>query len=85
MSFTLPKNGSRPHATGDVQSAAVYAIRPVTDGRCGCVEGKRRRVICGERISWGRGVARRVGSRSWRTRIAMIHRIRAHSLPYQFF
>lgn len=34
------------------------------------MEGKRWRVICGERISCGRGEARRVGRRDWRMRRA---------------
>ena len=34
------------------------------------MEGKRWRVIGGERISGGRGEARRVGRRDWRVRIA---------------
>jgi hypothetical protein len=34
------------------------------------VEGKRCRVICGDRISWGSGETRRVGRLSWRIRRA---------------
>lgn len=71
MSLTLPRTGTRPHATGLVHSAAVYAILPVTVGRCGCVEGKSLSVIWGERISCGRGEMRREGRRSWRILIAI--------------
>lgn len=70
LSFTLPTTGTRPHATGAVHNAAVYAILPLTVGRCGCVEGKRWRLMCGERISCGSGDIRSVGRLSWRIRIA---------------
>lgn len=70
ISFTFPRTGTRPHATGEVHSAAVYAILPVTVGRCGCVEGNNCSVMCGERISCGRGFVRSEGRRSWRMRIA---------------
>jgi hypothetical protein len=64
---TLPMMGTRFQAMGDVQRAALYATRPETVGRCGCVEGNRWRQMLGARRSWGRGWRRRVGSRSWRT------------------
>jgi len=66
---TFPTTGTRPHATGAVQRAALYASLPETVGRWGCVEGKRWREIEGERISWGSGEARRLGRvecRIWR-------------------
>jgi len=63
---TFPTTGIRPHATGAVQRAALYASLPETVGRWGCVEGKRWREIEGERSSWGRGVARSLGRVSWR-------------------
>ena len=50
-SFTLPTIGMRFHAMGDVHSAAVYATRPETVGRCGCVVGKRWRDMFEARIS----------------------------------
>ena len=68
---TLPTSGTRPQVMGEVQRAAWLATRPEALGRCGCVEGKRWRVICGERISGGRGEASRVGRRDWRTRRAV--------------
>jgi hypothetical protein len=69
--LTFPTRGIRPHAIGEVHSAAEYATRPETVGRWGCVEGKRWRVICGERISCGRGDCSKVGMRSWRMRRAI--------------
>jgi hypothetical protein len=39
--FTLPTRGKLLHATGTVQSAARYNVRPFTVGRCGCVEGNK--------------------------------------------
>lgn len=70
LSFTLPTTGTRPHATGAVHSAAVYASFPLTVGRWGCVEGNRWRLMCGERMSDGSGELRRFGRRSWRILMA---------------
>lgn len=39
-------------------------------GRCGWVEGKRRSVICGDRISCGNGEANKVDNRSCKILIA---------------
>jgi hypothetical protein len=64
VSFTLPTRGTLPQATGAVHKAATYAIRPVTVGRCGCVDGKRWRLILGDRMSEGSGDCRRVGKLS---------------------
>jgi hypothetical protein len=72
LSFTLPTTGTRPHATGAVHRAAVYAIFPRTVGRCGCVEGNKWRLMCGERMSCGRGDTSNVGKLSCRIRIAAI-------------
>ena len=43
---------------------------PLTAGRWGCVEGNRRRLICGERMSEGSGELRRFGRLSWRILMA---------------
>lgn len=51
FSLQSPTTGTRPHATGAVHKAAVYASLPLTVGRLGCVEGNSSRLICGERIS----------------------------------
>ena len=67
-SLTLPTSGILPQATGAVHRAATYAIRPETFGRCGCVDGKRCRLICGERMSDGKGDCRSVGSLSCKVR-----------------
>jgi hypothetical protein len=37
------------------------------------VDGKRWRVIFGERISWGRGLERRVGRSFWRVSRAVVY------------
>ena len=72
LSFTLPTTGTLPHATGAVHNAAVYAILPLTVGRCGCVEGNRWRLIWGERMSCGSGDTNSVGRRSCKIRMAAI-------------
>jgi hypothetical protein len=41
-------------------------------GRCGCVEGKRCRVMRGERMDCGGGDWRRVGRWAWRMRRAVV-------------
>jgi hypothetical protein len=64
LNSTLPISGTLPHATGAVQRAATYAIRPETVGRCGCVDGKRCRLICGDKTSDGSGSFNSVGSLS---------------------
>lgn len=66
----MPTSGTRFQAMGDDHSAAVYATRPETVGRCGCVEGKRCRVMEGERIFCGGGDCRSVGRCAWRMRRA---------------
>lgn len=67
--------GTRFHAIGDVHRAAMYATRPDTVGRYGCVEGKRWREMLGDRISCGKGDCRRVGRRSCKTRRALPSRV----------
>lgn len=62
-SFTLPTSGTLLHATGTVHSAARYNVRPLTVGRCGCVEGNRWRLTLGARISGGRVLYKMVGRR----------------------
>lgn len=59
----MPRIGRLLQATGTVQSAARYKTLPLTLGRCGCVEGKRCSVICGESSSLGSGLIRMVGRR----------------------
>lgn len=49
----------------------MYATRPRTVGRLGCVDGKSTRAIEGERISEGSGDWRSVGMRDWRISIAV--------------
>lgn len=39
-------------------------MRPETVGRCGCVDGNKCKLICGERTSEGSGDSKSVGSRS---------------------
>lgn len=68
--LTSPMIGRRFHARGDVHRAAMYATRPDTVGRCGCVEGNRWSEMLGARISWGKGDWSNVGRRSWRMRRA---------------
>lgn len=77
VSFTLPTRGMRPQATGAVQSAATYAIRPDTVGRCGWVEGKRWRLMRGESVSDGSGVCRSVGRFSWSILMAVFDQYEA--------
>jgi hypothetical protein len=73
VNLTLPTSGILPQATGAVHSAAIYAILPDTEGKCGCVEGNKTRLMRGERTSEGRGVCNSVGRCSWRVLIAMSH------------
>lgn len=62
MSCTLPTMGTHPHATGAVHNAARYAIRPLTAGKCGCVDGNKCSEMEGDRIFCGSGVFRIFGS-----------------------
>ena len=68
--LTFPTRGTLPHASGEVHNAAIYATRPCTTGRCGCVDGNKWSDICGERIDDGKGDWRRDGRRGWRVRRA---------------
>lgn len=71
-SFTFPTSGTLLHATGTVHSAARYRVRPLTVGRCGCVEGKRWRLTVGARISGGSVLYSMVGRRGESVRKAAI-------------